>query len=111
MPRSDARRGDRRRRRSTPTSAPTARRTRPPTPSPPTSPTPSPPTSPTPAPTLPSAAKFWLTDPAGDVWSFGGAKFQGSLGGQALRQPIVATAATSTGGGYWMVASDGGVFS
>jgi cell wall-associated NlpC family hydrolase len=60
--------------------------------------------------TLPQAAKFWLTDPAGNVWSFGGATFHGSLGGVALTKPIVATASTSTSGGYWMVASDGGVF-
>ena len=61
-------------------------------------------------PTLPQAAKFWLTDPGGNVWSFGGATFHGSLGGVPLARPIVATATTSTSGGYWMVASDGGVF-
>jgi hypothetical protein len=33
------------------------------------------------------------------------------MGGKALNQPIVGIAATRTGKGYWMVASDGGIFS
>jgi hypothetical protein len=37
--------------------------------------------------------------------------FYGSLGGQALNAPIVAMASTPDGRGYWLVASDGGVFS
>jgi hypothetical protein len=32
------------------------------------------------------------------------------MGGQHLNQPIVGMAATATGGGYWLVASDGGIF-
>ncbi len=40
-----------------------------------------------------------------------GASFHGSMGGTALSQPIVGMAATSTGGGYWEVAADGGIFS
>ena len=63
-----------------------------------------------PAPALPAAASFWLTDTAGNVWSFGGAALHGSLGGMPLHAPIVATTPSSTSGGYWMVASDGGVF-
>ena len=47
----------------------------------------------------------------GGVFSFGEAKFHGSMGGRPLNQPIVAIAATPDGGGYWLVASDGGVFS
>jgi hypothetical protein len=35
----------------------------------------------------------------------------GSLAGQPLSQPIVGIAATQTSHGYWMVASDGGIFS
>ena len=35
----------------------------------------------------------------------------GSTGGMALNQPIVGMAATPDGGGYWLVASDGGIFS
>src|SRR5213075_873066 len=34
----------------------------------------------------------------------------GSLSGRPLNRPIVGLAATPTGGGYWLVAADGGVF-
>jgi hypothetical protein len=37
--------------------------------------------------------------------------FFGSMGGTPLNKPIVGMAATPTGNGYWLVASDGGVFS
>ncbi len=37
--------------------------------------------------------------------------FFGSTGGMTLNQPIVAMASTPDGGGYWLVASDGGIFS
>ena len=33
------------------------------------------------------------------------------MGGVALNKPVVGMAATSDGKGYWLVASDGGVFS
>ena len=33
------------------------------------------------------------------------------MGGKPLNKPIVGIAATPDGGGYWLVASDGGVFS
>jgi hypothetical protein len=39
------------------------------------------------------------------------APFQGSMGGTHLNAPIVGMAADATTGGYWLVASDGGVFS
>ena len=32
------------------------------------------------------------------------------MGGQPLDAPIVGMAATADGGGYWEVASDGGIF-
>jgi hypothetical protein len=34
----------------------------------------------------------------------------GSAGGVRLNQPIVGMDATPDGGGYWLVASDGGIF-
>ena len=37
--------------------------------------------------------------------------FYGSTGGMHLNQPVVGMAATPDGGGYWLVAADGGVFS
>jgi hypothetical protein len=44
------------------------------------------------------------------MFSFGGAIFHGSTGGVALAKPVVGMAATPDGGGYWLVASDGGIF-
>ena len=37
--------------------------------------------------------------------------FFGSTGALRLNAPVVGLAATSDGGGYWIVGSDGGVFS
>lgn len=53
---------------------------------------------------------YWTTTARGEVSSFGGAPFHGSLGGTALARPIVAMASTPRGDGYWLTASDGGVF-
>ena len=36
--------------------------------------------------------------------------FLGSMGGQRLNAPMVGMAETPGGGGYWLVASDGGIF-
>jgi hypothetical protein len=44
------------------------------------------------------------------VFAFGDARFYGSTGSLRLNAPIVGMAATPDGGGYWLVASDGGVF-
>jgi hypothetical protein len=44
------------------------------------------------------------------VFSFGDAAFYGSTGAIRLVRPVVGMAATPTGKGYWLVASDGGVF-
>ena len=43
--------------------------------------------------------------------SFGDAVDLGSMQGRALAQPVVGMAATRSGGGYWLVAQDGGIFS
>ncbi|MDQ3757744.1 MAG: PQQ-dependent sugar dehydrogenase [Actinomycetota bacterium] len=40
----------------------------------------------------------------------GGAEFHGSMGGSRLNAPIVGMARTPAGDGYWLVASDGGIF-
>ena len=47
----------------------------------------------------------------GGIFAGGAAGFHGSTGGAALNQPIVGIAATPRGNGYWLVASDGGIFS
>jgi hypothetical protein len=39
------------------------------------------------------------------------ATFYGSTGAMRLNQPIVGMEATPSGRGYWLVASDGGIFS
>jgi hypothetical protein len=59
----------------------------------------------------PRGAGYWLAAADGGVFSYGKARFHGSMGGRHLTQPIVGIAATSHGGGYWLVAADGGVFS
>ena len=59
----------------------------------------------------PSGLGYWLVGSDGGVFTFGDARFFGSMGGTALSQPVVGMAATLDGGGYWLVASDGGVFS
>jgi hypothetical protein len=53
---------------------------------------------------------FWLVTATGDLYSFGVPNY-GSPGGAPLNRPIVGVAPTEGRNGYWMVASDGGVFS
>ena len=44
------------------------------------------------------------------MFTFGGAGFFGSLGTLHLNEPIVGMATTPHSKGYWLVASDGGIF-
>lgn len=53
---------------------------------------------------------YWLVAADGGVFSFGGAPFYGSMGGQSLNAPMVGIQSTPDGGGYYLVAADGGVF-
>ena len=55
---------------------------------------------------------FWTVNWVGDVSPHGGAPTLGSpaASGLTLAKPIVDMAATPDGEGYWLVASDGGVF-
>jgi hypothetical protein len=65
---------------------------------------------------------YWLVAADGGVFSFGDAAFHGSAGNIKLNQPVVGMASTpyvpGAGGapaspaglGYWLVASDGGIF-
>ena len=48
--------------------------------------------------------------PAGVCLLLAQAQFDGSPGGAHLNKPIVGMATTPDGGGYWLVASDGGIF-
>jgi hypothetical protein len=58
----------------------------------------------------PDGGGYWLVAADGGVFTFGDAKFAGSLGHLTLNAPIVGMTATPDGGGYWLVAADGGVF-
>jgi Tol biopolymer transport system component len=67
----------------------------------------------------PTGAGYWLVASDGGIFSFGDAQFHGSTGAVKLSQPIVGMAPTPFssgppptpgGAGYWLVASDGGVF-
>ncbi len=58
----------------------------------------------------PGAEGYWEVASDGGIFSFGDAKFYGSMGGKHLNAPIVGMAATPDGKGYWEVASDGGIF-
>ncbi|MEX6430478.1 MAG: hypothetical protein ACYCWN_03790 [Ferrimicrobium sp.] len=67
----------------------------------------------------PSGNGYWLVAADGGVFDFGNAKFYGSTytygitglsGAHPLAAPIVAMVPTPNGGGYWLVAADGGVF-
>ena len=57
------------------------------------------------------APGYWLLGDDGGVFSYGAARFYGSMGGQALVKPTVCMASTVDGAGYWLVAQDGGIFS
>jgi hypothetical protein len=54
---------------------------------------------------------YWMDASDGGIFSFGNAKFFGSMGGKPLNKPVVGMAAGPNNGGYWLVASDGGIFS
>jgi hypothetical protein len=66
---------------------------------------------------VPGATGFWTVDRTGRVGTEGAATLHGDLTATYpqtaadLNAPIVGMAATPTGGGYWLVAADGGIFS
>jgi hypothetical protein len=53
---------------------------------------------------------YWIVDNDGGVFSFGGARFFGSMADRHLTGPVLTAAATNDGQGYWLASSDGGVF-
>ncbi len=53
---------------------------------------------------------YWIFTADGGVFSFGNARFLGSLGSIRLNAPIVDYAVTPSGEGYWMLGRDGGIF-
>src|SRR3546814_14401926 len=58
----------------------------------------------------PTGIGYWLVAADGGIFTFGDARFHGSIGAMKLNQPIVGMAPTPTGSGYWLVAADGGIF-
>ncbi len=58
-------------------------------------------------------AGYWTTSWLGDVVPHGGAPMLGSPASVGLHvaKPVVGMEATPSGNGYWLVASDGGIFS
>lgn len=54
---------------------------------------------------------YWLAARDGGVFSFGDARFAGSMGAVRLNAGIVGIASDRTTGGYWLLGADGGVFS
>jgi 3D (Asp-Asp-Asp) domain-containing protein len=54
---------------------------------------------------------YWVVSHDGDVYSFGGAHFYGSLGKTSLPGEVVGIAPTPSGHGYWLVTARGGVYS
>jgi hypothetical protein len=53
---------------------------------------------------------YWIATDRGAVQTFGLPTY-GDLAGTALQGAVIAAAPTATGGGYWLVGTDGGVFS
>jgi hypothetical protein len=66
--------------------------------------------NPVPAPKSASGAGYWALGRDGGIFTFGTAKFFGSMGDKKLNKPVVGMTGTRTGQGYWQVASDGGIF-
>jgi hypothetical protein len=58
----------------------------------------------------PSGLGYWIAAADGGVFSYGDARFYGSMGGEDLASPIVGMTATPDGDGYWLLGEDGGVF-
>ncbi len=59
---------------------------------------------------LPDGSGYYEVDSAGDVSAFGGAACYGAMTGTPLNRPIVGMAVDPATGGYWLVATDGGIF-
>jgi hypothetical protein len=59
----------------------------------------------------PTGLGYWLVARDGGIFSYGDAKFFGSMGGRPLNQPITGITTGPSGNGYRMVATDGGIFS
>jgi hypothetical protein len=59
---------------------------------------------------LPDGSGYYEVDSAGDVAAFGAANCYGAMTGLPLNKPVVGMAIDPATGGYWLVATDGGIF-
>jgi ribosomal protein L24E len=59
---------------------------------------------------MPDGTGYWEVHSDGGVFSFGAAKFYGSLGATHVASKIVGIASTNDGKGYWVVTADGTVY-
>ncbi|HET9444578.1 MAG TPA: Gmad2 immunoglobulin-like domain-containing protein, partial [Acidimicrobiales bacterium] len=62
------------------------------------------------APAVDSLATSASASASETVLAFGDAVFHGSTGADPLKAPVIDIATTPDGGGYWLVAADGGIF-
>jgi hypothetical protein len=69
------------------------------------------PSNPKSHPSSASAHGYWFLGADGGVFSFGAARFHGSLPGLHVRTSTIGIAPTRSGNGYWILGADGGVFS
>jgi ribosomal protein L24E len=58
----------------------------------------------------PTGLGYYMVASDGGIFSFGDAKFHGSMGDKKLNAPVQSLVPDSDGVGYWLVASDGGIF-
>ena len=59
---------------------------------------------------LPDGSGYWVFTTTGRATAFGAAAHYGDMVGIALDGPVIASVATPTGLGYYMLGSDGGIF-
>ncbi|MCU1426480.1 MAG: hypothetical protein JWL83_480 [Actinomycetia bacterium] len=69
------------------------------------------PVNPKAVPSTRSASGYWFLGGDGGVFSFGAARFHGSLPALGIHTHTVGLTPTRRGNGYWVLSGDGGVFS
>jgi hypothetical protein len=57
----------------------------------------------------PDGLGYWLVSASGSVYTFGDARYFGSLSPGALESPVVRLVPTPDGAGYWLLGANGGV--
>jgi hypothetical protein len=57
--------------------------------------------------TSPNGRGYWIVAADGGVFTFGNARFRGSLGGSPVPRPITGVVPTESGRGYWLLDTGG----